>query len=190
MKLGVANPILPRSVDPVRDDHAGGGTWFAPDEWRTFLATLDDAEALRTHYAKDRKKRARKPDGEAVAAAIRSIQSMRRVFLALLYTGARLSDVLGLRWSDVSLLRDQVILRQAKTSGLVTLPLTADLREVFGVPLTASSLIFTIQLILGHTSPTITARHYAHLAPTDLGAAMSKVSDVATGKAGLSGRVN
>jgi integrase len=143
MELIERNPIRRGSVAGFKVAD-GKLIYFEPEEWRRFIAAFDDPAAWRAHIAgvrrlgpvKDggqgerRYGAGRSPDSDATADYLRRLQHTVPVFRALLLTGCRLNEVLGLRWSDVDLKRNVIIVVQQKTRKQKVLPIEGDLRAL------------------------------------------------------------
>jgi integrase len=247
--LGVPNRVV-GAIRSLKLENQGARTaFFEPEEWHRFITAFDSDEPLKRYLARrkadgvirmqptvdggvSRGTGGRNPDSESTQDRLRGLRATVPVFWTLLYTGARLSEILTLRWSQVDLRRNLITVKQSKTGKRVVLPMAADLRAVMvaqspgvgearvftrpdGEPfypveiqrafalakklagiradLTPHSLrhtlgswlviagepLRTVQEILGHSSPVVTARHYAHLAPAHLETAVNRIADLA-----------
>lgn len=134
-KYGLQNPIARKAVQSLKVDDAKL-VYFEPEEWRRFITAFDDGDRWRTHVAAVRRfgKRlgaGRNPDSEATADYLARLRTFPPIFTALLYTGARLNDVLSMKWDDVDFARATVTIIQDKRNGKrVTVPMAAPLRRV------------------------------------------------------------
>ena len=116
------------------------------DEWRTFITAFDDEARWKRHVANirrfgpvklaggsDEPRRfgaGRKPDSEATAEYLARLRTFPPIFTALLYTGARLNDVISLTWDQIDFDRGTVTIVQDKRNNKrVTVPMAAPLRR-------------------------------------------------------------
>jgi integrase len=150
INFGVTNELLERN--PIRRGAVRplavadvSEEFFEPNEWRAFLGAFDDAERW-TAYLEARRERkgirlvgerplgpgGRRPDSDASREYLGRLRELVPVFRALLYTAARLDELLSLRWRDVDLVRGLVTIHQRKTGKAKTLPLVAPLRVILG----------------------------------------------------------
>ncbi len=107
------SPMPAGSVPRLRAPR-GRVDFLSPDEWKAFL------EALETT-----------PD--PTPSVFRSYVPARAtipVFRALLFTGARLGEILGLKWEAVDLDAGRIVLDRRKTQSVTGLTISAPLREV------------------------------------------------------------
>ena len=120
--------------------------YFTPGEWRKFIATFDDEAGFRARVAKVRKfgpvklgaqsaeprryGAGRNPDSEATGEQFAGFLETRPVFEALLLTGSRLGEIVGLTWQDVDLADGHVRIPQPKTEEPKEIPITPELRAV------------------------------------------------------------
>ncbi|MBP7675987.1 MAG: site-specific integrase [Thermoanaerobaculia bacterium] len=102
--------------------------FLAPDEWRAFLRALETTPDAPTSVFRYQ------------VPAVSTIP----VFRALLYTGARLGEILSLRWEAVDLDRGRIVLDRRKTQSVTGLTISEPLREVLeGLPRgTPAALVF------------------------------------------------
>lgn len=134
-KYGLQNPIARKAVQSLKVDDAKL-IYFTPDEWRAFIAAFDDEARWKSHVTAVRRfgkqsGAGRNPDSDATADYLARLRTFPPIFTALLYTGARLNDVLGMTWEDVDLARGTVTIIQDKRNGKrVTIPIAAPLRRV------------------------------------------------------------
>lgn len=143
MELIEKNPIRRGSVSGFKLDDAKL-IYFEPEEWRRFVSAFDDAKAWKIHVAGVRrlgpvKKGAagerrygggRRADSTATDDYLKRLRETVPIFAALLYTGCRLGEILTLRWSDVDLKRNIVIVVQQKTGKQKVLPIAAEFRAL------------------------------------------------------------
>jgi len=143
MELIEKNPIRRGSVGGFQVSDAKL-IYFEPEEWRRFIAAFDDAGAWQAHVASVRRlgpvrvgvqgeRRhggGRRPDSEATGEYLQRLRQSVPVFRALLFTGCRFGEILGLRWSDVDLNRNVVSIVQQKTGKQKTLPIEGEFRDV------------------------------------------------------------
>jgi integrase len=233
------------------ENHGVRIVYLEPEEWRRLITAFDNPERWRAYLTEDQRKGrvvggtrvsqkarvfggSRKPDSPQQEERRQRLQrEMIPLFHALLYTGARLGDVLMLRWEQIDFRRATITFSQKKSGGTVTVvPISDALRAILkslqrrgdyvfsradGEPhrtmdawrafvlardlaglraglsphalrhtlgswlAQAGESLLTIQKLLGHASPAITARHYAHLMPNHLKAAADKVAEIAAG---------
>jgi integrase len=145
-KYGQSNPIQRKAVQSLKVDDSKL-IYFTPEEWKAFVTAFDDESRWRAHVANVRTfgpTRAaganevlrqfgtgRHPDSEATRDYLERLRAFPPIFTALLYTGARLNDVLSLTWDDVDLQRGTVTIAQGKRNGKrVTVPIAAPLRRI------------------------------------------------------------
>ena len=226
---------------------ADGGArrvFLEPEEWRRLRTAFDDEGRFRALIKDRRRMRGMRHDSAAADEYLARLRAFAPVFDLLLYTGARLGEVIALRWRDVDFERGRITLRQTKAGGRpIILPIAGPLavtlkaiprgvgdapilrlpdgtaidrecvRRTFAVARDLAGLrpaitphalrhtlgswlamegvsLRTIQEILGHSSPAVTAKHYAHLAPAGLEVAIGTIGKVAGRVAsGARGRV-
>lgn len=106
-------PIPPDSVTPLRAPKARID-FFSVDDWKRLVAVLE----------------APPPAPKGKHRPRMDWRPMLPVVKALLYTGARLNEVLGLRWADVDLDEGRLTIRRYKTDSVTGLRISAPLREV------------------------------------------------------------
>jgi integrase len=139
------NPIRRGSV-PMLAVENGRLVFFEAEEWQRFITALDDEAAWRRYIAQVRTlgpvklglasadpRRyggGRRPDSEATAEYRKRLQATMPLWKALLYTGSRLGEIVGLTWADVDFERAVISIRQEKTGKRKTTPISAVLREV------------------------------------------------------------
>lgn len=88
--------------------------FLSPNEWKAFLGALETMPD---------------PPASVFRYQVPAVATIP-VFRALLYTGARLGEVLGLRWEAVDLDRGRIILDRRKTQSITGLTISDPLREV------------------------------------------------------------
>jgi len=120
-KYGLQNPIARKAVQSLKVDDAKL-IYFEPEEWRRFITAFDDGDRWRSHVAAVRRFGKRggagpNPDSDATANYLARLRTFQPIFTALLYTGARLNDVISLTWDQVDFARGTVVIIQDKTSG-------------------------------------------------------------------------
>lgn len=144
-KYGLQNPIGRKAVQSLKVDDAKL-VYFTPDEWRAFITAFDDEARWKKHVANirrfgpvkiaggsDEPRRfgaGRKADSEATADYLARLRTFAPIFTALLYTGARLNDVISLTWDQVDFERGTVTIVQDKRNNRrITVPMAAPLRR-------------------------------------------------------------
>jgi integrase len=163
------NPIKPRSVAKLSsgegEEEDGEVLFFERDEWLRFVAAIDDDTAWARYVEKVRNlgpvrigagapgaRRyggGRRPDSAATASYRERLRGIAPVFRALLYTGARLDEVLGLKRAALDLNRNLLTIRQPKTRKYPNgkdkkIPLSVGLREVIAsLPPVVSEYLFS-----------------------------------------------
>jgi integrase len=118
--------------------------FFEPEEWRAFVAAFDDDARWKQHLAKIRNLGeirvgedgraygigSRKPDSDISREYLQRLREAVPFFRALLFTGARVGELITLTWADVDLRRGVVTLHQHKTGKEKSLPIAPALREI------------------------------------------------------------
>lgn len=143
-KFGAANPIRKKAVQALRVDDRKL-IFFEPAEWRRFIAAFDDENRWRAYRlsvrhlgpvkagaASDDPRRygaGLRPDSAASDEYLKRLRAFRPVFETLLFTGARLGEILSLTWNDIDFTRGQVTVAQAKTGVAKVIPMSAGLRK-------------------------------------------------------------
>ncbi len=139
------NPIRRGSV-PMLPVQNGRLIFFEAEEWQRFITAFDDEGAWRRYIAQVRNlgpvklglasanpRRyggGRRPDSKATTAYRERLRATVPLWKALLYTGSRLGEIVGLTWADVDLERNVISIRQEKTGKRKTTPISAALRDV------------------------------------------------------------
>lgn len=139
------NPIRRGAVKLLPDERARLA-YFEVEEWGKLIAAFDDSSRWEAHVRtvtrlgpvklgkgspeERRYGGGRRPDSEATADYLKRLRATRPVLEALLFTGSRLSEILGLTWDAVDLRRELVTFRQKKTRRLKSVPISKDLAEV------------------------------------------------------------
>lgn len=137
-------PIKRSAIPRLVSSADGRIIYFEPAEWDKFITALDDESRWRKHVEKTRRFGAtkiaadidtprkygagRRPDSDATKEYRARLLAYRPIFTALLWTGARLGEILNLTWQDVDLRGGYVRLPQQKTSKPKTLPIATELR--------------------------------------------------------------
>jgi len=143
MELIEKNPIRRGSVTGFKVADAKL-IYFEPEDWRRFIAAFDNVEAWKAHVAGVRRLgpvkigaqgerrygAGRRPDSDATAEYLERLRQTVPIFRALLFTGCRLGEILGLRWLDVDMKRNVVSIVQQKTGKQKTLPIEGEFRDV------------------------------------------------------------
>jgi integrase len=143
LELIEKNPIRRGSVTGFKVDDAKL-IYFEPEEWRRFIAAFEDVAAWQAHVAGVRRLgpvkigaqgerrygAGRRPDSDATDDYLQRLRQTVPIFRALLFTGCRLGEILGLRWLDVDMRRNVVSIVQQKTGKQKTLPIEGEFREV------------------------------------------------------------
>jgi integrase len=145
-KYGHVNPIRRKAVEPPKADDRRT-IYFEPHEWRAFIAAFDDVGRWRAYRAGVRRFGTVRAGGSARSerrhgagmdpnspASDEYLDRLRQfppIFKALLYTGARLGEVLAMKWEDVDLSAGKVSVMQEKTGERKTVPIAAPLRAIF-----------------------------------------------------------
>lgn len=144
-KFGHATPIRRKAVSALKVDDERT-VYFEPEEWRRFIAAFDDREQWREFRGSVRRLgpvklgaaaegerrygAGMRADSDASDEYLERLREFRPLFVTLLYTGARVGEVLGLTWRDVDFRLGKVTLFQEKTRERKTLPMMKPLREV------------------------------------------------------------
>ena len=147
------HPLPPRSVKPlsVPTEAERADVYFTPEEWGKFERVFDDPktwDAYVVHvrrfgpevYRPDlgtvrRHGGSLKPGSEAAEALRLRLKSSIPVFKAVLLTGSRIGEILGLRWKDIDRKRGIVTIFQPKTKRAKVQPLSPELVEILeGLP--------------------------------------------------------
>jgi len=123
-------------------------TFFLPEEWQKLRAAFDDRETWERHRAKvrtfgpvvadaraprgtgRRHGAGLKPDGDASHAYRERLRKAIDVLEAVLLTGSRLGEIIGLTWDAVDLKRGRVTIWQPKVGRAKVLPITPELRAL------------------------------------------------------------
>jgi integrase len=224
-KLGATSPAL-GAVEAFKLKNRGAKIiYLEPEEWRKLVTAFDDEERFREFIQDRRRLNGRKRDSDATTDYLARLRKSVLAMKLLLFTGARLADVVRLTWLNVDFGRNRITIAQGKANERpVILPMQPTLRKhllsverneerVIGMSeiqvqrafrvaraltglrhaITPHALrhtlgswlamegvsLRTIQEILGHSDPAITARHYAHLAPSSLGPALNRIPAIA-----------
>jgi integrase len=107
------HPAPPGTITPLRAPQ-GRVDFLSTDEWAALLEALAQPPPPHARMAK-----AQAPTAPAIP-----------VIRALLYTGARLSEVIKLKWADVDLEAGQITVERRKTQSITALRISAPLRSV------------------------------------------------------------
>ncbi len=99
------------------------GVAFTPNELRDFLLTALERESPEFQNNVKRLKRGRVENFKQAPSAT-SATPVSRLFILAALTGARLGEVLNLKWSDVDLDRGRITIHAPKTGDTRILPLT------------------------------------------------------------------
>ncbi|HMJ86922.1 MAG TPA: tyrosine-type recombinase/integrase [Vicinamibacterales bacterium] len=136
------NPI-PRRAIALLESQGPRRDFFEPEEWNRLLAGLDDERAFNELLARERTggpvrmiaDRAygsgkRRPESDASQEQFARLRELQPFMRAMLYTCARVGELVGLRWKDVDLRRGSVTLYQEKTKKEKVLPIAAPLMAI------------------------------------------------------------
>lgn len=107
------HPIPEKSVTPLRAPQ-GRTDFLSVGDWRALLVALDSPP----------------PTSKKKARPAPDTRPMIPVFKTLIYTGARLGEVLALRWQDVDLDAGTLTVERRKTSSRTGLRISTPLRAV------------------------------------------------------------
>lgn len=139
-------PIARRKVRPLPERRIE--TFYTPEEWQKLRAAFDDPRTWEVHRAKVRrlgpvvadalapKGAGRRhggglrPEGEASHAYRERLRSALDVLEAVLLTGSRIGEIVGLTWDAIDLKRNRITVYQPKVKRAKVLPITPELREV------------------------------------------------------------
>lgn len=128
------NPIRRGAIRPY--ETVGRTDFFEPEEWRAFLAAFDSEEGWKSHLAIRRNEASlrfttaghptgtgsRRPDSPSTLAYIARLRSMVPLIRTLLYTAARIDEILTLTWSAVDFRRGTITITQHKIKRKVGAP--------------------------------------------------------------------
>ena len=139
-RFPVARGVVKRLV-PVAE---GKVEFFQPEEWRTFIAALDDEGRWQKHVETTRRfgptkigatidtprryGAGRKPDSDATRQYRLRLLEFRPIFIALLWSGSRLSEIRLLTWDCVDFRSGYVTVPMGKSGHTKTVPLAEEWR--------------------------------------------------------------
>ncbi len=127
------NPIARGAIKFEKD--VNRLVYFTPEEWRALYSAFDDEARFRAHVQAVRRfgpksGGGRRPDSEATGVYLASLRETMPVLRALLLTGSRLGEIVGLTWQDVDLAAGVVRIPQPKVDTAKQIPIGADLRAL------------------------------------------------------------
>lgn len=105
---------MPAGSVPLLRAPKGRVDFLSPDDWKALLAALETAPLMK----------------KTVFRSFASGRDAVPIIKALLYTGARLNEIVNLRWEAVDLDRGRLVLDRRKTRSVTGLMISAPLRAV------------------------------------------------------------